>query len=320
MNHRQLQPQSHSVRRKILRYWPLYLMMLPGIVYLIINNHMPMAGLIIAFKRYNYSLGIFDSPWYGLKNFTYLFVTKDAMVMVRNTVLYNLTFIVLGNLLGLAVAIIMDTIKNRFFRNMSQVVILIPYLLSIVIVSYIVYAFLNPTNGFVNNTLLTEETAVQWYNDPKPWPVILTVVYLWMTFGYTSIIYYSTLIGIDKTLYEAAIVDGAGTWGQIRYVTLPCMKRTMIIMGILAVGRIFTSDFGLFYQVPMNSGMLYNTTQTIDNQADCPGPSSDTGAAIPGRWDRAPHNPAGKTDRELWHHRTIVSAAFAQSFAPSVQL
>ncbi|MBQ6551294.1 MAG: sugar ABC transporter permease [Lachnospiraceae bacterium] len=251
---------------KLRRYWPLYLMLVPGTIYLIINNYIPMFGLLIAFKKVDYSVGILKSPWTGFSNFTYLFATNDAYIMFRNTILYNIVFIILGNLLGLVTAIAMDTIKNKFFKNFSQVVILIPYLLSIIIVTYIVYAFLNPSNGFVNNSILKPLGAdpVNWYNVPKPWPVILTIVYLWMSFGYTSILYYSTLIGIDKTLYEAAVVDGAGTWRQIRNVTLPCMKGTIIILLILAVGRICYSDFGLFYQIPMHSGLLYKTTQTID--------------------------------------------------------
>ena len=186
--------------------------------------------------------------------------------MFRNTILYNLAFIVLGNVFGLLVAIALDTVKNRFFKNMSQVIILVPYLLSIVIVTYIVFAFLSPSNGFINNSILAPlgMGKVEWYNDPKPWPIILTIVYIWMSFGYTSILYYSTLIGIDKTMYEAAVIDGAGIWKQILYVTLPCMKKTIIILMILAIGRICYSDFGLFYQVPMDSGPLLDITSTID--------------------------------------------------------
>ena len=163
-------------------------------------------------------------------------------------------------------AIALETVRKRFFRNAAQVIILIPYLLSTIIISYIVYAFLNEQNGFMNNTVLPilHMDPVSWYNVPAPWPVILTVVYLWMSIGYTSILYYSTLIGIDKTFYEAAVVDGASLWQQIARITLPCMKKTIIILLILAVGRICYSDFGLFYQVPMHSGLLYKTTQTID--------------------------------------------------------
>ena len=258
--------RKKPVWAKLKQYWPLYAMLIPGLIYLIINNYLPMAGLTIAFKKVNYAVGIFNSPWTGLDNFTFIFATKDAFIMFRNTILYNLAFIVLGNVFGLLVAIALDTVKNRFFKNMSQVIILVPYLLSIVIVTYIVFAFLSPSNGFINNSILAPlgMGKVEWYNDPKPWPIILTIVYIWMSFGYTSILYYSTLIGIDKTMYEAAVIDGAGIWKQILYVTLPCMKKTIIILMILAIGRICYSDFGLFYQVPMHSGMLYSTTQTID--------------------------------------------------------
>lgn len=253
-------------RNKIMQFLPLYLMLVPGIVYLIINNYLPMLGLVIAFKKVNYQLGIFGSPWCGLDNFKFLFKTGDAFIMTRNTILYNLAFIVVGNAFAILCAIAMDVVKKKFFKRFSQVVILIPYLLSSVIVSYIVFAFLSPSSGFVNHTILKAlgMEAVNWYAEPAPWPAILMIVYIWMSFGYQSILYYSTLIGIDKTLYEAAVVDGATTWHQIKYVTIPCLKRTIIILVLLAVGRIFFSDFGLFYQVPMHSGLLYSTTQTID--------------------------------------------------------
>lgn len=257
---------QHSRSARFKRYLPLYLMVLPGVIYLLINNYIPLFGLTIAFKKINYAVGILKSPWAGIKNFRFLFTTKDAFIMFRNTILYNLVFIIVGNVFGLAVAIAMDTVKNKFFKNATQVIILFPYLLSIVIVTYIVYAFLSPKDGFMNNTVfkLMGIAPINWYNNPKPWPVILTIVHIWMSFGYTSILYYATLIGIDRTMYESAVVEGAGTWQQIRYVTLPLMRKTIIILLILAVGKIFYSDFGLFYQVPMSSGMLHNATQTID--------------------------------------------------------
>lgn len=252
--------------KRIFRSWPLYTMLIPGTVYLIINNYLPMFGLLIAFKKVDYSVGIFNSPWTGFSNFTYLFASNDAFIMFRNTILYNVAFIILGNLLGLVIAIALDTVKSRYFRNLSQIIILIPHLLSTIIITYIVYAFLNERNGFMNNSILPlfNIDPISWYNTPGPWPVILTIVYLWMSIGYTSILYYSTLIGIDKTYYEAAVVDGASLWQQIFRITIPCMKKTIIILLILAVGRICYSDFGLFYQVPMHSGLLYPTTQTID--------------------------------------------------------
>ena len=252
--------------KRIKQFLPLYIMLLPGIVYLIINNYLPMGGLVIAFKKVNYAVGIFNSPWAGLSNFKFLFSNNDALNALRNTVLYNLGFILFGNILAITVAIALDCVKSKFLKRFSQVVILIPYLLSTVIVSYIVYAFLNPTNGFVNNSVLPllGIDPIKWYNVPKYWPVILTIVYLWMSFGYSSILYYSTIIGIDKSLYEADVMDGATTWQQICHVTLPSLKFTIITLVLLAVGRICYSDFGLFYQVPQHSGLLYSTTQTID--------------------------------------------------------
>lgn len=251
---------------KLKRYLPLYLMLVPGIIYLIINNYAPMFGLLLAFKKIDYRLGYFASPWCGLDNFKFLFSTKDAFIMFRNTLGYNLAFILLGNLLGIIVAIALDSIAHKFFKKFSQVVILIPYLLSTVIVSYIVYAFLSGGNGFMNMSVLPAlgMEPISWYNEAKYWPVILTIVYLWISFGYSSILYYSTLIGIDKSYYEAAVVDGASIWAQIRHITLPALKPTIITLILLAVGRICYSDFGLFYQIPQNSGLLYDTTQTID--------------------------------------------------------
>lgn len=253
--------------KRIKQFLPFYIMMLPGLLYLLINNYLPMGGLVIAFKKVNYAVGIFNSPWAGLSNFKYLFSNNDALFALRNTVLYNLGFIILGNVLAITVAIALDCIHSKFLKKFSQVVILIPYLLSTVIVSYIVFAFLSPSNGFMNNTilpLLGMNDPIKWYNVPKYWPTIITIVYLWMSFGYSSILYYSTVIGIDKSLYEAAVMDGATTWQQIRHVTLPGLKFTIITLVLLAVGRICFSDFGLFYQIPQHSGLLYSTTQTVD--------------------------------------------------------
>lgn len=253
--------------KRIKQFLPFYVMMLPGLAYLIVNNYLPMGGLVIAFKKVNYALGIFESPWVGFSNFKFLFSNNDALRAISNTVLYNLAFIILGNILAITVAIALDGIKSKFFKKFSQVVILIPFLLSTVIISYIVFAFLSPSNGFMNNTilpLLGITDPIKWYNEAKYWPPILTIVYLWMSFGYSSILYYSTVIGIDKSLYEAAVMDGASSWQQIRYVTLPGLKFTIITLVLLAVGRICFSDFGLFYQVPQHSGLLYSTTQTID--------------------------------------------------------
>lgn len=211
-------------------------------------------------------MGFIDSPWVGLRNFKFLFSSNDAFIFFRNTILYNLAFIVLGNLLGVFIAIGLDAVRKKFFKRASQVIILIPFLLSTVIISYIVFAFLSGQNGFMNMSILPlfGIDPISWYNEPVYWPIILTIVYMWMTMGYTSIIYYSTLIGIDKSSYEAASIDGSGIWSQIVHISLPSLRPTIIILVLLAVGRICYSDFGLFYQVPMNSGLLYSTTQTVD--------------------------------------------------------
>ncbi len=248
------------------RYLPLYLMMIPGILYLLVNNYMPMSGLILAFKRFNYSLGMWQSPWVGLSNFTYLFTGNEALQIIRNTICYNLVFIVLGTILAITVAILLNDVKNIKTKKIYQTLILIPYLISIVIVSYIVFAFLSQDSGFVNNTLLKAlgRDSISWYTSPKYWPVILTLVYLWKSFGYNSIIYYATIIGIDETYFEAARIDGATRWQQVWYITLQCLKPTIITLTLLSIGRIFYSDFGLFYQVPMDSGPLLNATNTID--------------------------------------------------------
>lgn len=261
-----MKTQAKNIKKRIIKALPLYLMMVPGFIYLIINNYLPMSGLILAFKKIDYSVGILRSPWTGLSNFKYLFSTNDAFIFFRNTILYNLAFILLGNALGVFIAIALDSIRKKFFKRASQVIILIPYLLSTVIVSYVVYAFLSGNTGFINNTILKalHLESINWYSQAKYWPIILVIVFLWMSFGYSSILYYSTLIGIDKTYYEAAVVDGASVFQQIKYITLPSLKTTIITLVLMAVGRICYSDFGLFYQVPMNSGLLYKATQTID--------------------------------------------------------
>lgn len=252
--------------KRLKRYLPLYLMMLPGVLYIIINNYIPMAGLRIAFKQFNYAKGISGSKFVGLKNFEFLFKTKDAFVITRNTLCYNVVFICLGTLLAITVAILLNDIRNIRWKKLYQTVILIPFLISIVIVSYLVYAFLSADTGFINNSILRPLglEPVSWYSTPAYWPVILVLVNLWKGFGYTSIIYFATLVGIDRGYFEAAAIDGASRWQQITNVTLPCLKPTIITLTLMSIGRIFYSDFGLFYQVPMNSGLLIDVTNTID--------------------------------------------------------
>jgi putative aldouronate transport system permease protein len=225
-----------------------------------------MAGLRIAFKQYNYSKGISGSKFVGFKNFEFLFKTKDAFIITRNTLCYNAIFIFLGTMLAITVAILLNDIRKVKLKKFYQTVILIPFLISMVVVSYLVYAFLSADTGFINNSILIPLgfEPISWYSTPKYWPFILVIVNLWKGFGYTSIIYFATLVGIDKGYFEAAAIDGASRWQQIKHITLPCLKSTIITLTLMSIGRIFYSDFGLFYQVPMNSGLLIDVTNTID--------------------------------------------------------
>nr|WP_330392716.1 ABC transporter permease subunit [Anaerocolumna jejuensis] len=202
----------------------------------------------------------------GFKNFEFLFKTKDAFVITRNTLCYNAAFIILGTVLAIAVAILLNEIKEVRLKKIYQTIILIPFLISMVVVSYLVYAFLSSDSGFINNSILIPLgiKPIPWYSSPKYWPFILTAVHLWKGFGYTSIIYFATLAGIDKGYFEAAAIDGASRWQQIKHITLPCLKPTIITLTLMSIGRIFYSDFGLFYQVPLNSGLLVDVTNTID--------------------------------------------------------
>ncbi|MBJ6360034.1 sugar ABC transporter permease [Paenibacillus sp. MAHUQ-46] len=241
-------------------------MLVPGLAYLIINNYLPLFGLVIAFKDYNYSQGIFGSDWIGFKNFEYLFKTTDAYIITRNTILYNGVFILLNLMIGIGVAIFLNEIKNRFLSRFYQTVILMPYLISMVIVGYLVFAMFSLETGFINKTILPwlGISDISWYSEAKYWPYILTLVHIWKSAGYLCVIFLATIIGIDHEYYEAAKIDGATAWQQIWKITIPLLTPVVIIMTLLQIGRIFYSDFGLFYQVPLNAGALQSTTNVID--------------------------------------------------------
>lgn len=258
-------PKNKMTLKRFKRFIPVYLVMIPGLVYLFINNYMPLPGLVVAFKQYNAGKGIYKSPWVGFKNFQYLFATNDALLITRNTILYNVAFIAINLVCAIAVAIILSELTGKI-KNVYQSVILLPHLISSVIIGYLVFAFFSVENGFVNNNILAlfGKEGVSWYSEPKYWPFIIVFVNTWKSIGFNCIIYLSTLLGFDRAFYESAEIDGATKWQQIRYITLPLLKPTAIMMTLMAVGRMFYSDFGLFYQVPMNQGALYATTQTID--------------------------------------------------------
>lgn len=254
---------TKSRRKHALAY---YLMVLPGLIYLIINNYIPMFGIMIAFKKMNYQKGIFKSDWNGLDNFKFLFKTKDAWTITRNTLLYNIAFFIVGTVFAIILAIMINEITNKRASKVYQTIILLPFLMSWVVVSYLVFAFLSSENGLVNLTILPilGKEPVNWYGDKAYWPFILVLVNCWKGVGYSMIIYLSSLVGISQDYYEAARIDGANKGAQIRYITLPLLKPTVITLFIMSVGQIFRSDFGLFYQVTKNSGLLYEYTRTID--------------------------------------------------------
>ncbi len=244
-------------------------MAIPGMLYFVINNYIPMVGIAIAFKKIDYSKGILASPWVGFDNFKMLFqsngnfFTSNAWIITRNTLLYNLVFIVLGILTGVVVGICLAGVTNSLLQKFFQTSILLPQLISYVIVAYIVYAFLSNETGLVNH-ILGEANSINFYSEKRYWPFILVFIFIWKQIGYNGIIFLSSIVGIDKSVLEAAKVDGCSKWQQLRYVTLPLLKPTIITLTMLQVGRIFYSDFGLFYQVPLNSGALYDVTNTVD--------------------------------------------------------
>jgi putative aldouronate transport system permease protein len=252
--------------RKWRKYLPLYGMALPGLLYLGINNYMPIFGLVIAFKNLNFRLGIFKSPWAGLSNFAYLFRSHDALLITRNTVLYNAAFIVTGTVCAIITVILLNEIKKKLCARLYQSIIMVPQLMSWVVTGYIVYAVLSADVGRLNKTIMKSLglAEVSWYTTPEYWPFILIFVNQWKGIGFSAVIYLAAIMGISPDYFEAARIDGASKLRQIRHITLPLLKPTIITLTILSLGRMFYSDFGLFYQIPRNSGTLYGATRTID--------------------------------------------------------
>ncbi|WP_039837109.1 ABC transporter permease [Paenibacillus sonchi] len=259
--------KPHKPIRKFLeKNKVLLLMMLPGFLYLILNNYIPMFGVIIAFKNINYAQGILGSDWVGFKNFEFLFNTNDAYIIIRNTLLYNSGFIIINLIFSVGLAVLLNELRNKLAARFYQSVVLLPHLFSAVILGYLVFAFLSADYGYLNHKVLPwlGLEPMNWYNEAKAWPYILMIVNTWKSAGYLSIIYLAAIIGLDKEYYEAALIDGANKWKQFSRITLPLIAPVIITMTLMQVGRIFFSDFGLFYQVPMNSGSLLQTTNVID--------------------------------------------------------
>ena len=237
------------------------LMFLPTYILLFLFAYLPMGGIIIAFKDYNYADGILGSRWNGFNNFKYFFTSNDATLLVRNTVLYNVVFIALGMICAVGLAVILNEVNSKLALKYYQTTMILPYFMSWVIVAYIFYVFLDPNYGILNKTF---NLGISWYSEKTYWPFILVFANIWKKIGMDSIIYYAALMGIDPSLYEAATIDGASRWQQHKAITIPELRSVMAILLILSVGGIFRGDFGLFYQLPMNVGILYPVTDVLD--------------------------------------------------------
>lgn len=246
------------------------LMVLPGVAWLILFFYIPVFGNIVAFKDYHitgegFIDSVMKSKWVGFDNFKFLFSSKDAYIITRNTVLYNLGFIFLGLIVSVGIAIIFSELRSKRVVKVLQTSMLFPYFLSWVIISFFTDAFLNVDKGLVNHILTSlGMKAINFYSELWIWPALLLFLGIWKGFGYSSVMYYATIMGIDPTFYEAATVDGASKWQRIRNITIPQLSSLITVLTILAVGNIFRADFGLFYQIPHNAGALYSVTNVID--------------------------------------------------------
>ena len=252
-----------SRRRRFFRRedLALYMMALPTVVFLIIFCYLPMGGLIMAFQELNISKGIFGSPFVGLKNFEFLFSTSDAYVITRNTVLYNLTFIVVNMLLAVVIALLLSELRFLRVAKVLQTVYMLPYFLSWTVVAIILFAFIERNFGYVNRLI---NSKTDYYRVREIWPALLVAVNAWKNVGYQTVLYLAVISGISHEYYEAAVLDGASKLQQARYVTLPQLRLIIGISIIMAMSGIFRGDFGLFYVVTRNTGRLYPVTDVID--------------------------------------------------------
>ena len=254
----------------IKQQWPLFVMLAPGLIVLLINNYMPMFGIVMAFKDYryygNYIMNIIKSQWVGFSNFEFFFATPYALSITFNTIAYNLVFIILGLVIPVTFALALNELTNKKLAKVYQSFMFLPYFLSWIIVSYLAYSLFSIEYGFINTSILAPLgiEPVRWYFEPVYWPFILTFFQVWKYTGYNTVVYLAAISGIDSEYYEAASIDGATKIQQIRHITIPMLQPIMIIMVLFAVGRIFNADFGLFYNVPRNSGALNTVTNVID--------------------------------------------------------
>ncbi len=263
-----VQVKQLTLWEKIVRHRILILMCLPAIIYFIAFSYAPLPGIWVAFVKYNYRDGIFGSRFIGLDNFEFLATSGKLLELTKNTVLYNLAFILLGNFLAVFVAILLNEIQSKWFKKASQTVMFLPYFISQVLVGILVFYLLNYDTGLVNGILrnlgVAEESLWQPYSTPGVWPVLRVIIYLWQQTGYNSVVYFAAICGIDAEMMEAAKVDGANGFQRIRYILLPSLKPTIVVLLLFALGGIVKGNFGLFYNVVGTNPLLYSTTDIIE--------------------------------------------------------
>jgi len=257
--------QRKSLLKSVMDSRVLLLMCVPAIVFFLIFNYAPLPGIWIAFTNFNYTDGIFGSPFVGLQNFEFLIKSGQLWLLTRNTILYNVAFIVLGNLLQISLAIMLNEIRLRYFKKVSQTLMFLPYFISVVLVGVIAFNLFNYDTGVVNTLIeATGGDPIKIYSTPALWPLIIIMVFLWQGTGYGSIVYFAAIMGIDRTLFEAAAIDGASAWQRIRYVILPSLKPTFIILLLFSLGGIMHGNFGLFWNLVGNNAALFQTTDIIE--------------------------------------------------------
>lgn len=266
---------TYSSQRSIIKKWFLdfrrhktyYFMLLPMVVFFLLFAYLPMPGLYYAFVNYDFMQGL-RSPFVGFKNFEFLFRGgADSIIwrLTRNTIFYNVAFIALGNLCQIAVAVLLKEIQRKYFVKVSQTLMLMPYFVSMVIVGVITYNLFNYNYGTVNNFLVSMGLEkYDFYQNPGVWPIIIVIINVWKGLGYGVVVYLAAILGIDESIYEAAYVDGASNWKRIKYITLPLLKPTVIMLVLLSLGGILKGSFDLFYQIIGNNGLLLNATDIID--------------------------------------------------------
>ena len=254
-----------SLGRTLAQNRTLILMCLPAILFFFVFSYMPMPGAYIAFTNFQYDKGIFASPFVGLKNFEFLFRSGQLGLLLKNTVLYNLAFIILGNVLQLAFAILLNEIHVKVYKKTAQSIMFLPYFISDVLVSLLVYNLINYDYGFISNLVRSLGGDMpKVYQNAGAWPFIIVLVHLWKSTGYGTVVYFAAITGMDSSMMEAAQIDGANAWQRIRYITLPTLKPTVIILFLFAIGGILKGNFGLFYNLVGNNSMLFKTTDIIE--------------------------------------------------------